>query len=79
MTAPHAGSYKLDPGKKPKEIDLTIDDGPEDKRGTYKGVYELDGDKLTFNLGPPGQDRPTKVKAEKEDQTMYVVLERVKK
>ena len=79
MTAPHNGSFKLDASKKPKEIDLTIDDGPENRRGMYKGVYVIDGDKLTLHLGPPGQDRPTKIEADKDAMTMILVLERVKK
>src|SRR5262245_20575305 len=36
---------KLDPGKTPKEIDMTFLDGPNKER-VGRGIYELDGDKL---------------------------------
>jgi uncharacterized protein (TIGR03067 family) len=78
LTAPHGGSFKLDAGKKPKQIDLTLDE-PESLKGTYLGVYELDGDKLILHLAHPGQERPAKTDADKDGSTMRVELERVKK
>ncbi|HEV3445357.1 MAG TPA: TIGR03067 domain-containing protein [Gemmataceae bacterium] len=38
-------SFKLDPGKTPKEIDITYLDGPE-KGETGKGIYTLEGRRL---------------------------------
>jgi uncharacterized protein (TIGR03067 family) len=38
-------SFKLDPGKTPKEIDITYLDGPE-KGETGKGIYTLEGSRL---------------------------------
>lgn len=49
-------TFKLDPSKKPKAIDLTKDP----KGSITRGVYELDGDTLTlvWRVGGP---RPTEV------------------
>src|SRR5262249_14397678 len=55
----HEATYTIDPTQKPKTIDVDVKDGPEREQGTWKGVYELDGDKLTIHIGPPGVDRPT--------------------
>ena len=49
---------RLDPSQRPKAIDLT-----NAKSRKWVGVYELDGDTLTINLGL-GKDRPEKVTGE---------------
>ena len=36
--------FALDPGKKPKEFDWHVDEGSEAERGTWKGIYDLQGD-----------------------------------
>ena len=46
------GTFKLDPTKKPRTIDLTLDDK------TSQGIYELNGDSLKIVLAEPGQPRP---------------------
>jgi uncharacterized protein (TIGR03067 family) len=54
-------TFKIDPSKKPKEIDLVL--GKDGK--VWMGVYDLDGDKLKLSLAlvEPGklaeQKRPT--------------------
>jgi uncharacterized protein (TIGR03067 family) len=54
-----AGTTKLDPGKKPKAVDVTYTEGP-DKGKTFKGIYELEGDTARFcRAGTPEQERPT--------------------
>src|SRR4051812_11803493 len=57
----HETTFKLDPTKKPKAIDMWFPDGPElPKLG--KGVYELDGDTLKVcRHQAPGEDRPTQI------------------
>jgi RNA polymerase sigma factor (sigma-70 family) len=48
--------FKLDPTKKPKQIDFIFS-----KTETAEGIYELDGDKLTLCITKPDHgDRPTK-------------------
>jgi uncharacterized protein (TIGR03067 family) len=46
--------FKIDPSKKPKQIDLT---DPKDKDKTALGIYSLEGDelKLCIPLSPPGK------------------------
>ena len=78
LTAPHPGSFTLDPTKSPKEMDLTIDE-PEQRKGKYLAVYELDGDTLKITFANVGQDRPTKLEAGKDDAWAMLVFERVKK
>jgi uncharacterized protein (TIGR03067 family) len=71
--------YKLDPSKKPKQIDITPLDGKE-KGKTIRGVYELDGDKLKLHVAyPDSTERPTDLESKEGAMTMSFVLERVKK
>jgi RNA polymerase sigma factor (sigma-70 family) len=46
--------FRLNPTKKPKEID-----GLEDAKTGMKGIYLLDGDTLKICIALPGKDRPT--------------------
>ena len=57
------GTHKLDPTKKPKEIDAVRTKGPH-KGETLKGLYELTGDTFTACFSAPGKDRPKELKAE---------------
>lgn len=54
---PRHGSYKLSPGKKPKELDILLTDGP-DKGKTLPAIYEIEGDILKICLARTGKDRP---------------------
>ena len=40
-------TFKIDPAKKPKQIDLTDKLGDQGKPQTFPGIYALDGDKLS--------------------------------
>src|SRR5262245_46703706 len=53
----HEGTFKIDPGKKPKEID-SINGSGKDKGKTWLGIYELDGDLKKVCFAPPGKERP---------------------
>jgi RNA polymerase sigma factor (sigma-70 family) len=61
MTLPHKDgekevSYKLNPGKDPKQIDLLLE-----KEKTAKGIYSLKGDTLRLCVGKDhDSERPTK-------------------
>jgi RNA polymerase sigma factor (sigma-70 family) len=70
------GSFKLDPSRKPKEIDLTPEDG-EHKDKTISCVYELEGDSLGLCFpGQPGQERPTKLESKEGDSYMLMTYKR---
>ena len=69
-------SFKLDPGKTPKEIDISSLDG-----STAACIYKLEKDRLTicmsyFTKGP--SKRPTEFKTGAEDGLMVLTLEKVK-
>jgi uncharacterized protein (TIGR03067 family) len=44
------GSYRIDPSKSPKEMDLIIK-GPDGKVEVTRGIYELQGNRLTMCFG----------------------------
>ena len=57
-----AGTSKLDPSKKPKTTVITYTER-RDKGKTFKGIYQLDGDKVKFcRPGSPDDDFPTEFK-----------------
>jgi uncharacterized protein (TIGR03067 family) len=66
------GSIKLDPGKKPRHIDLTI--GSD----TFPGIYAFEGGKLKLCYDEGGK-RPTKFESPKGSKVSLLVLRRVKK
>jgi uncharacterized protein (TIGR03067 family) len=68
---PQEGSYKLDPGKKPKMIDLERTSGP-DKGKKQVGIYELIGHTLRICACEAGNDRPTDF--DTNDKPGYTVL-----
>jgi uncharacterized protein (TIGR03067 family) len=53
-----SGVFKIDPTKKPKEIDILDESGMKNDK-TKLGIYELNGDTYTFCLAPAGKPRPT--------------------
>jgi uncharacterized protein (TIGR03067 family) len=71
-------SYKLDPTKSPKHIDLIHN---EKKLETGLGVYKLEGDKLTLCLPAfaKNKGRPTELVSKVKSGTLLMVFERVKK
>ena len=64
MHAKHAGLnahlyfHRLDAGKDPKQIDITVTRVNGPPIGVIKGIYALDGDELRLCLGGMGKDRP---------------------
>lgn len=69
---------RIDPTKKPKEIDYTFAGGDLDGK-TQKALYKLDGDTFSDCFGEPGTDRPTEFKSTKENGYSIVVYKRVKR
>jgi uncharacterized protein (TIGR03067 family) len=75
------GTIKTNDKKKPREIDFTFTDGPEDLKGkTAKGIYELKGDSLQFCVATdPGADRPTGFTSPDGGKRHLVSLKRAEK
>jgi len=65
------GSFKIDPTKKPAQIEVMI----EDK--SHPGIYKFEGDKLQMCVGDT--ERPTEFKSEDGSKTMLIILKREKK
>jgi hypothetical protein len=57
-------------------VDITYTEGP-DKGKTFKGIYELDGDKAKFcRAGSPDDDRPTEFKTKADSNGFDSVYKR---
>ncbi len=75
------GTFRIDPDKKPKTIDMILTEAPrDDQRGkTALGIYELDGDTLKWCVGRPGEgERPKEFAAKDGSRRMFVTLKRHK-
>jgi uncharacterized protein (TIGR03067 family) len=70
-------SIKLDPGKSPRQIDVTYEDGAA-KGAVLKGIYKLEGDTLTLCLGGLGKDRPAEFASKPGSGTILGTSKRVK-
>jgi uncharacterized protein (TIGR03067 family) len=77
-TKKHEITYKLDPSKKPKAIDLTNVDGKDEKDLT-RAIYELDDDnlKLCWSEKAP-EHRPTKFASDEGSAQTMIVFKREK-
>ena len=72
------GTHKLDPTKKPKEIDAVRTKGPH-KGETLRGLYELSEDTFIVCFAAPGKDRPKELKAEGGPGLRVLAFKREKK
>jgi uncharacterized protein (TIGR03067 family) len=72
-----AGTHKLDPSKKPAQIDAVVTEG-EGKGSTMLGIYELKGDTMKVCFDPKGKERPTSFTA-KAGQFAAVIQREKKK
>jgi uncharacterized protein (TIGR03067 family) len=71
------GQFKVDPAKKPRQIDVFYEEGPE-KGKTSRGIYELEGDTYKVCIGLVGKERPTEFVTRPGSGHVLQVLERVK-
>jgi uncharacterized protein (TIGR03067 family) len=72
------GTFKVDPTKKPKTIDITMKEGPM-KDKTMLGIYELDGDTYKLCGDMQGKNRPTEFTVKPGSGYVLEVLKREKK
>jgi uncharacterized protein (TIGR03067 family) len=70
------GKYKLDPAKKPREIDVVSEEG-SDKGAKVLGIYDLQGDTLKLALNK--DKRPTEFTATEKSTTVVFVFRRAQK
>src|SRR5262249_48702257 len=72
------GTYKVDPSKSPKTIDITFTGGPLDGQ-TMLGVYELEGDTYTVCIPVGvGKERAKELASKPGSGLVLEVLKRVK-
>jgi len=74
---PHDGTYKLDPSKKPKTFDYTLNYGPT-KGKLHEGIYLLEEDTLKICGSDPGKPRPKEFASKADSGQMLIVLKREK-
>jgi uncharacterized protein (TIGR03067 family) len=70
-------TFKLDPSKSPKHIDITIEEGPQ--KGTYPGIYEITADTQKLCLALEGGGRPKEFSSKADSGHLYQVFKREKK
>jgi RNA polymerase sigma factor (sigma-70 family) len=77
------GTFRIDPEKKPKVLDVTFQGGlPAGARAlvpaeeAQEGIYELEGDTLKVCYGYPGKGRPTEFASKADPPTGLVVFRR---
>jgi uncharacterized protein (TIGR03067 family) len=76
------GTFKVDPTKKPKEIDMEVKESPggRDDGKTAKGIYAVDGDQLRWCTVHPGKgERPTEFASTPGSQRLFITFKREKK
>jgi uncharacterized protein (TIGR03067 family) len=72
---------KIDKDAKPHaSIDFTVVDGPEEAKGKLsKGIFKLDGEKLTLCVSLPGKEDRPKDFAQVDDEAYLFELKKEKK
>ena len=76
-TVPDKGTAKVDPSKKPKEMDIVGTEGPN-KGKTILAIYEKTEDTLRVCYDLGGKSRPTEFKTTKGTQLFLVTYKREK-
>lgn len=71
------GTFAVDLKQKPKAIDVTFTDGPDEGK-TCLGVYELEGDTYKVCIGLVGKDRPQEFASRPGSGHVLEVLRREK-
>ncbi|HVJ79527.1 MAG TPA: TIGR03067 domain-containing protein [Planctomycetia bacterium] len=76
--SPDEGTWTIDVGKKPFEMDIKGTDGPN-KGKTYLCIFELKGDKLKVCYDLSGKARPTEFESKSKTLHFLAEYDRVKK
>jgi uncharacterized protein (TIGR03067 family) len=71
------GTFRLDPTKRPKEMDVKGVEGPN-KGKSFQAIYELDGDSLKVCYDLDGKKRPTEFKSAPDTRQFLAVYKRKK-
>jgi uncharacterized protein (TIGR03067 family) len=75
-----SGKFTIDATKSPREIDFLPDAPPKGKAiPAIKGIYKIDGEKITMCYGAPGGKRPAKFESTEGSGLTLVVWVREKK
>jgi uncharacterized protein (TIGR03067 family) len=75
------GTFKIDPGKSPKTIDMTITEAKkeQDKDKELHGIYEVGKDELKWCSGEPGtKERPKEFATKEGAKTLLVTFKKDK-
>lgn len=76
------GTFKIDPSKKPKHMDLTVKEGPMFEGQTAMAVYDLKDDKFYWCAGMPGSGkRPEALPAKEGDgegEHLFMIFKKAK-
>jgi uncharacterized protein (TIGR03067 family) len=79
---PKPAKYAIDPSKKPKHFDYTLDLG-KGLELLHQGIYKLEGDELSICILGDGENkdlkRPTEFKGSEAGRQILFVLKRIKK
>jgi uncharacterized protein (TIGR03067 family) len=71
------GTYKLMPAEKPKAIDITGEEGPNQGK-TLLAIYELTGDTLRICYDLEGKTRPSEFATKTGTQQLLISYKRAK-
>jgi uncharacterized protein (TIGR03067 family) len=76
----YVGTFTLDPANRPKAMDLTIDEGPEQYRGKKAlAIYELDSEHLIWCPSEPGRDERLRAFPHEDDHGHLCIIFRREK
>lgn len=71
------GTFKLDPAKKPRAMDIVGVDGPNEGK-TFLAIYELQGNTLRVCYDLSGKTRPGEFKTSREALYLLITYQRAK-
>ena len=74
----HKGTFKVDPSKKPKTLDVVFTEGGN-KGSTLLCLYEVEKDTFKVCVKPNSQERPTEFTGKQGSGQMLEVLKKEKK